>query len=147
MNSTNYLQPEIRFRLTKIAGAVFLTMALAGCGASSVNSALPNPSLSGNAEPSSNSEVEELEDYAFYFVSETAQGFRLVREVQQVSKIENELGDDKGVNSLVMLVNGQLPPFDGDHRTLWNNGSKVNGVTIADGVATVDLTVGRISLG
>lgn len=147
MNSRNLLQPESRFRLTKIAGAVFLTMALAGCGANSGNSASTNPSLSGNSEPSANSEVEELENYAFYFVSETAQGFRLVREVQQVSKIENELGDDKGLNSLVMLVNGQLPPFDGDHRTLWNNGSKVNSLTIADGVATVDLTVGRISLG
>ena len=141
------MQPESRFRLTKIAGAVFLTMALAGCGANPGNSASPNPSLSGNSEPSANSEVEELEDYAFYFVSETAQGFRLVREVQQVSKIENELGDDKGLNSLVMLVNGQLPPFDGDHRTLWNNVSKVNGVTVVDGVATVDLSIGRISLG
>ena len=147
MNSRNFLQPESRFRVTKIAGAVFLTLALAGCGTSSGNSASPNPSLSGNAEPSANSEIEELEDYAFYFVSETAQGFRLVREVQQVSKIENELGDDKGLNSLVMLVNGQLPPFDGDQRTLWNNGSKVNSVMIADGVATVDLTVGRISFG
>ena len=147
MNSSNPLQPESRFRLTKIAGAVFLTMTLAGCGANSGNSASPNPSLSGNSEPSANSEVEVLDDYAFYFVSETAQGFRLVREVHPVSKVENELEDDKGFNSLVMLVNGQLPPFDGDHRTLWNNGTKVNGVTVLDGVATVDLSIGRISLG
>jgi hypothetical protein len=88
-----------------------------------------------------------VQDYAFYFVSETAQGFRLVREVQQVSKIENDLGDNKGLNSLLMLVNGQLPPFDGDQVTLWNNGTKVNSVTTVDGVATVDLTLGRISLG
>jgi hypothetical protein len=91
--------------------------------------------------------IDDLQDYAFYFTSETAQGFRLVREVHQVSKVENDLGDDKGFNSLVMLVDGQLPPFDGDHRTLWNNGTKVNSVTTADGVATVDLTLGRISLG
>jgi hypothetical protein len=91
--------------------------------------------------------IDDLQDYAFYFTSETAQGFRLVREVHQVSKVENDLGDHKGFNSLVMLVDGQLPPFDGDHRTLWNNGTKVNSVTTADGVATVDLTLGRISLG
>jgi hypothetical protein len=46
-----------------------------------------------------------------------------------------------------MLVDGQLPPFDGDHRTLWNNGTKVNSVTTVDGVATVDLSLGRISFG
>jgi hypothetical protein len=67
--------------------------------------------------------------------------------VHQVSKVENDLGDDKGFNSLVMLVDGQLPPFDGDHRTLWNNGTKVNSVSVTEGVATVDLTLGRISLG
>jgi hypothetical protein len=91
--------------------------------------------------------VDDIQDYSFYFVSETSQGFRLVQEVQQVSKNENDLGEDKGLNSLIMLVDGQLPPFDGDHRTLWNNGTKVNSVTTSDGVATVDLTLGRISLG
>jgi len=91
--------------------------------------------------------IDDLQDYAFYFTSETAQGFRLVREVHQVSKAENDLGDDKGFNSLVMLVDGQLPPYDGDHRTLWNNGTKVNSVSVVEGIATVDLTLGRISLG
>jgi len=91
--------------------------------------------------------IDDLQDYAFYFTSETAQGFRLVREVHQVSKVENDLGDDKGFNSLVMLVDGQLPPFDGDHRTLWNNGTKVNSVSVVEGIATIDLTLGRISLG
>jgi len=110
------------------------------------NSSPSNPPASGSSSAADGS-TEELQDYAFYFVSETAQGFRLVREVHQVSKVENDLGDDKGLNSLVMLVNGQLPPFDGDHRTLWNNGTKVNSVTTVDGVATVDLTLGRISLG
>jgi hypothetical protein len=97
--------------------------------------------------PSVSPTIDVLQDYSFYFVSETAQGFRLVREVHQVSKIENDLGDDKGFNSLVMLVDGQLPPFDGDQRTLWNNGTKVNSVSTVNGVATVDLTLGRISLG
>jgi hypothetical protein len=71
----------------------------------------------------------------------------LVREVHQVSKTENELGEDKGLNSLIMLVDGQLPPFDGDHRTLWNNGTKVNSVSTVASVATVDLSLGRISFG
>ena len=129
----------------KLAVAVLAALTLAGCGANSSNPSPTGPSASGSGSSSSSS--DEVQDYSFYFVTETAQGFRLVREVQQVSKNENDLGDDKGLNSLTMLVNGQLPPFDGDHRTLWNNGSKVNSVTTVDSVATVDLTLGRISLG
>jgi len=129
------------------AFAVFASLVLAGCGSSPQDSAPSNPPASSAASESATPATEELQDYSFYFVSETSQGFRLVREVHQVSKVENDLGDEKGLNSLLMLVDGQLPPFDGDHRTLWNNGTKVNSVTTVDGVATVDLTLGRISLG
>lgn len=124
--------------------AVVIFGGLTGCTAASEDA---TPNSSASSAPSATTSVDEIQDYSFYFVSETSQGFRLVREVQQVSKTENELGEDKGLNSLVMLINGQLPPFDGDHRTLWNNGTKVNSVTTVDGVATVDLTLGRISLG
>lgn len=127
--------------------AFVLALVLAGCGADSTETPTASPSLSDSPSPSATSTIDVVQDYSFYFVSETAQGFRLVREVQQVSKLENDLGDDKGFNSLVMLVTGQLPPFDGDHVTLWNNGTKVNSVVSVDGVATVDLTLGRISLG
>ena len=147
MNSRKLIQPGNHPNSTRFAVGLFVTLALTGCGASSQNSSPSNPSASSAVSESATPVIEELQDYSFYFVSETAQGFRLVREVHQVSKIENDLGDDKGLNSLVMLVNGQLPPFDGDHRTLWNNGTKVNSVTNVAGVATVDLTFGRISLG
>ena len=130
-----------------ISVAVFASLVLAGCRGDSQNSSPTNPSASVSASESASPATEELQDYSFYFVSETSRGFRLIREVHQVSKTENELGEDKGLNSLIMLVNGQLPPFDGDHRTLWNNGTKVNSVTTVDGVATVDLSLGRISFG
>lgn len=129
------------------AVAVFAALVLAGCGVGEQDSAPSNPPTSGVESESATPAPEELQDYSFYFVTETTQGFRLVREVHQVSKTENDLGDDKGLNSLVMLVDGQLPPFDGDHRTLWNNGTKVNSVLNANGLATVDLSLGRISLG
>jgi hypothetical protein len=128
-------------------GVLLAALALAGCGNDSTAAPTETPSSSASPAPSESSSTEILQDHSFYFVAETAQGFRLVREVHQVSKTENELGDDKGLNSLIMLVDGQLPPFDGDHRTLWNNGTKVNSVTTVDGVATVDLTLGRISFG
>ena len=88
-----------------------------------------------------------VEDYTFYFVAETARGLRLYREVQTVDVAENELGTDKGLNALTMLITGQLPPFDGDHQTLWKSGSKVIGISREGGVATVDLSLGRFDVG
>ncbi|MCX6417596.1 MAG: GerMN domain-containing protein [Actinobacteria bacterium] len=127
--------------------AFVAVMLLSACGSSGQNSSPSNPPVASAPSESAMPLIDDLQDYAFYFTSETAQGFRLVREVHQVRKVENDLGDVKGFNSLVMLVDGQLPPFDGDHRTLWNNGTKVNSVSVVEGIATVDLTLGRISLG
>lgn len=133
--------------LSKAVPTFVAVLLLSACGSNSQNSSPSNPPASSAPSESAMPIIDDLQDYAFYFTSETAQGFRLVREVHQVSKAENDLGDDKGFNSLVMLVDGQLPPFDGDHRTLWNNGTKVNSVSVVEGIATVDLTLGRISLG
>jgi hypothetical protein len=88
-----------------------------------------------------------LQDYTFYFVAETARGLRLYKEVHTVDTAENELGTDKGLNALTMLITGQLPPFDGDHKTLWKSGSKVISLTREGGVATVDLSLGRFDVG
>ena len=133
--------------LSKAVPTFVAVLLVSACGSNSQNSSPSNPPVSSTPSESAMPIIDDLQDYAFYFTSETAQGFRLVREVHQVSKVENDLGDDKGFNSLVMLVDGQLPPFDGDHRTLWNNGTKVNSVSVVEGIATVDLTLGRISLG
>ena len=133
--------------LSKAVPAFVAVLLLSACGSNSQNSSPSNPPVSSTPSESAMPMIDDLQDYSFFFVSETTQGFRLVHEVQQVSKNENDLGDDKGFNSLVMLVDGQLPPFDGDHRTLWNNGTKVNSVSVVEGIATVDLTLGRISLG
>lgn len=137
----------MRLIQTRLPVALLLSLLVSGCA---VNSAQPSSSASsatGVASQSPSPTVDDLQDYSFYFVSESSRGLRLVREVHQVSQVENDLGDDKALNSVRLLVDGQLPPFDGDHRTLWNNGTKVNSVTTVDGVATVDLKLGRISFG
>ena len=145
MNVPLVPQKSAKSKAVRATFAMLVAMVLVGCGTDSANPPSASPSSSSSASESSAPDV--IQDYAFYFVSDTAQGFRLVREVHQVSKNENDLGDDKGLNSLIMLVNGQLPPFDGDQKTLWNNGTKVNSVTAEAGIATVDLTLGRISFG
>lgn len=147
MNPSPAVPNSLKSRFGLALYALIATVALLGCSPDSHETPSASPTLSDSPSPSASSTIDVVQDYSFYFVGETAQGFRLVREVHQVSKIENDLGDDKGFNSLVMLVNGQLPPFDGDHVTLWSNGTKVNSVVTVDGVATVDLTLGRISFG
>ncbi len=145
MNLPLVSQNSFKSNSGQLIATLIVTLVLAGCDSTGMPTSLPTSSNSPSASESPAIDVRQ--DYAFYFVSETAQGFRLVREVHQVSKLENDLGDDKGLNSLLMLVNGQLPPYDGDQVTLWDNGTKVNSVVTTGGVATVDLTLGRISLG
>ena len=147
MNLPLISQKFFKTNVGRLVATLISTMALAGCGADSTDTPTSSPTPSNSPSPSASSTIDVVQDYSFYYVSETAQGFRLVREVHQVSKLENYLGDDKGLNSLLMLVNGQLPPYDGDQVTLWDNGTKVNSVVTSAGVATVDLTLGRISFG
>jgi hypothetical protein len=99
------------------------------------------PSTTQSAPP------QVLENYTFYFVGDTARGLRLYKEVQIVDVGENELGSDKGLNALTMLVTGQLPPFDGDHKTLWKSGSRIISIKREGGLATVDLSLGRFEVG
>lgn len=132
-------------RVSQLAvAAIAVALLLSGCADSGRSSA---PSATASQSEIESEAPEVIEDYTFYFVGETANGFRLYKEVQQVSVSENELGDDKGLNALTMLVNGQLPPYDGNYVTLWKSGSKVNSLTRSGDVATVDLSLGRLNVG
>lgn len=128
--------------------SLFLVASITACAPGSTDPTPSGSTASQVPQPTmSESPDEVLADYSFYFVGETANGFRLFKEVHEVSDIENDLGSDKGLNALVMLIDGQLPPFDGDHKTLWNNGTKLNSLTRDGATATVDLKLGRISFG
>ena len=124
----------------RIIVPVVVVITVAGCATQPNIDTSASPTSAPSTEISS---PEVLEDYAFYFVGETTKGLRLFQEVHQISAIENELGQDKGLNAITMLVDGQLPPFDGDHKTLWRSGSKVNSLVRLGDVATIDLTLGR----
>ena len=130
-----------------LMSAIFIaitTVALTACSPAGTESPSATPSASFSILEATPPPASQ--DYAFYFVADTARGLRLYKEVQTVDTAENELGSDKGLNALTMLINGQLPPFDGDHKTLWKSGSKVIGITREGGVATVDLSRGRFDV-
>ena len=133
---------------SRVPISLFIVASITACAPESADPTHSGSTSSQVPQPTmSESPVEVLADYSFYFVGETANGFRLFKEVHEVSDFENDLGPDKGLNALVMLIDGQLPPFDGDHKTLWNNGTKLNSLTRDGATATVDLKLGRISFG
>jgi len=138
------LNPKLltRYATAPMAAVLFLS----GCSGLGQNNA-PGSSPTSAASGATSEAPEVIEDYSFYFVGDTSMGFRLYKEVQPVSVTENELGDDKGLNALTMLINGQLPPYDGNYQTLWKSGSKINSLTRDDAVATVDLSLGRLNVG
>jgi len=138
-------KPVTNSPLRSVIFIAITAVALSACSSASTEIASATPSASSSileATP-----PPALQDYTFYFVAETARGLRLFKEVQTVNAAENELGTDKGLNALTMLITGQLPPYDGDHKTLWKSGSKVIGITREGGVATVDLSLGRFDVG
>ena len=121
------------------------TLTLVSCSNPDPQASPATPSVSASATESSAPQV--LQDYTFYFVGDTARGLRLYEEVQTVDEGENQLGSDKALNAISMLVTGQLPPFDGDHTNLWKSGTKVLGLTREGDIATVDLSLGRFEVG
>lgn len=76
----------------------------------------------------------------FYFVSDTARGFKLFSEVQ------NQLVREGDLNLQVVsdLVSGNVVPLDPEYVNLWGGTNTVNSVNINKSVATIDL--GEISL-
>ena len=120
-------------------------LALSACSATDPQSSSATPSASESVAVSQTPQV--IQDYTFYFVGDTSRGLRLYEEVQKVDVAENQLGSDKGLNAITMLVTGQLPPFDGDHKNLWKSGTKVLALTREGDVATVDLSLGRFEVG
>ena len=48
---------------------------------------------------------------------------------------------------LSALVSGRIKPVDPDYVNLWAGGNKVNQITVADGIATVDLNLKSLNVG
>lgn len=138
-------KPITNSPLTSVIFIAITSVVLSACSPADTQIPLETPSASASILESA--PLPALQEYTFYFVADTALGLRLYKEVQTVDVGENELGPDKGLNALTMLITGQLPPFDGDHKTLWKSGSKVIGLTREGGVATVDLSLGRFDVG
>jgi hypothetical protein len=95
--------------------------------------------LSGCAQTATENSVEEGVQVKFYFVSDTARGFKLFSETQPLIA-----ANDLNLQIVSDLVTGKITPLDPDYSNLWGGTNTVNSVKVNESVATVDL--GEISL-
>jgi hypothetical protein len=95
--------------------------------------------LSGCAQTATENSVEEGVQVKFYFVSDTARGFKLFSETQPLIA-----ANDLNLQVVSDLVTGKITPLDPDYSNLWGGTNTVNSVKVNESVATVDL--GEISL-
>jgi hypothetical protein len=109
--------------MKKFAALVTLLLLLSGCAAQT-------------ATESSN---EDGVPVKFYFVSDTARGFKLFSETQPLIA-----ANDLNLQVVSDLVTGKITPLDPEYVNLWGGTNTVNSVKVNESVATVDL--GEISL-
>jgi hypothetical protein len=95
--------------------------------------------LSGCAQTATENSVEEGVHVKFYFVSDTARGFKLFSETQPLIA-----ANDLNLQVVSVLVTGKITPLDPEYVNLWGGTNTVNSVKVNESVATVDL--GEISL-
>ena len=95
--------------------------------------------LSGCAQTATESLVEDGVPVKFYFVSDTARGFKLFSETQPLID-----ANDLNLQVVSDLVTGKITPLDPEYVNLWGGTNTVNSVKVNESVATVDL--GEISL-
>lgn len=97
-------------------------------------------STSASSASPSDSQSSQTAAVALYWVGDTAKGLRLFREFKRV-----EVGQDIVTTALSELFASN--PEDPDYTNLWSPAAQVNGVTISDEVATVDISPGQLNVG
>jgi hypothetical protein len=118
--------------------SILLIGSLSACSNSGSNSQQSGPTPSATTTTS----VAQSHEVMIFFVGDTPQGFRLFPEVQTI-KVAGELSQ----SVMRSLISGELKPKDPDYVNLWRSGSKLNTLTVNGGLATIDLSLGKLNVG
>lgn len=105
-----------------LTGILALALALTGCA---------------TADQEKPNEVE------FFFVADTASGFRLFSEIREMESPEADLA----TAALSALVSGAILPLDPDYVNLWDSSTSLNSIKISGDEAVVDLDLGKLNVG
>ena len=128
--------------MKKVALTIAVTVFLGGCAMSDTNtSPIPAQSSAISAEPSQAPSSAENQAI-LYFVSDTGKSFRLFSEQHDLISSSGDLVTD----ALATLLSG-VKPKDSDYTNLWSSDSRLNGLTVNNGFATVDLHFEQLNVG
>lgn len=99
--------------------------------------------LAGCSQSTTEKVYEDGLPIKFFFVSDTARGFKLFSETQNYQVREGDLN----LQVVSDLVSGAIVPLDPQYSNLWGTGNMVNSLTVNQSVATVDLGALKLNLG
>lgn len=88
-------------------------------------------------------ETDKPEHVQFFFVADTASGFRLFSEIREMESPEADLA----TAALSALVSGAILPLDPDYVNLWDSSTSLNSIKISGDEAVVDLDLGKLNVG
>ena len=128
--------------MRKIAILLFSVLLVSGC-ASDTENVTPGStdSVTPSAMPTQSDIVKEKQAVVF-FASDTGKSIRLYSERVSVP----ETSGDLVTAALTELLSG-IKPKDADYVNLWGENSRLNGVTVLNGLATVDLGFDQLNVG
>ena len=128
--------------MRKIAILLFSVLLVTGC-ASETENVTPGPtdSVTPSAMPTQSDIVKEKQAVVF-FASDTGKSIRLYSERVSVPESTGDLV----TAALTELFSG-IKPKDADYVNLWGENSRLNGVTVLNGLATVDLGFDQLNVG
>ena len=128
--------------MRKTAIIIFSVLLVTGC-ASNTENVTPDPkdSIPPSAMPTQSDIVKEKQAVVF-FASDTGKSIRLYSERISVPESYGDLV----TAALTELLSG-IKPKDADYVNLWGKNSRLNGVTVLNGLATVDLGFDQLNVG
>lgn len=128
--------------MKRIALCTIFALILSGCSvqneATQPNEVTSTPPSFAPSESPSELEVQLI----LYFASDTGTSLRLFSERHAVAQSSSDIATD----ALSLLLSG-IKPKDPDYVNLWGSGAKLNGLTVVDGFATVDLDFDQLNVG
>ena len=128
--------------MRKFATLFISIILVTGC-ASNSETATPSPTNSntGSISPTP-TETPDSNQVILFFASDTGKSIRLYSESVSIPNFSGDLASDV----LSALLSG-IKPLDPDYVNLWGENSRLNGVTVLNGLATVDMGFGQLNFG
>lgn len=128
--------------MKRILGLLITTLILGACSTASDDSQIPASPVPTITETPSQAPSASFQKITIYFASDTGKSFRLFSEQHEDQSGSTDLASA----ALTALLSG-IEPKDSDYVNLWGTDARLNGLTVIDGFATVDIHFEQLNVG